>query len=76
MQHGQTAPAPVPAMANPAGDAQDPTQWTWVEASIWTKRMLAALGNGVTGGTWYSLMDKDLSYDRWFCPTATAGAPT
>jgi len=58
MQHGQTAPAPVPAMANPAGDAQDPTQWTWVEASIWTKRMLAALGNGVTGGTWYSLMDK------------------
>jgi RNA-directed DNA polymerase len=45
-------------MANPAGDAQDPTQWTWVEVSIWTKRMLAALGNGVTGGQWYSLMDK------------------
>jgi RNA-directed DNA polymerase len=58
MQHNPTAPSRVPAMANPEGDPQDPTQWTWVEASIWTKRMLAALGNGVTGGTWDSLMDK------------------
>ena len=58
MQHKPMAPSRVPAMANPEGDTQDPTQWTWVEASIWTKRMLAALGNGVTGGTWYSLMDK------------------
>jgi RNA-directed DNA polymerase len=45
-------------MANPAGDTQAPMQWTWVEASIWTKRMLAALGDGVTGGTGYSLMDQ------------------
>src|SRR5499433_1399044 len=58
MQHNPTAPSRVPAMANPEGDTQDPTQWTWVEASIWTKRMLAALDNGVTGGRWYSLMDK------------------
>ena len=29
-----------------------------MEASIWTERMLAALDNGVTGGKWYSLMDK------------------
>jgi RNA-directed DNA polymerase len=29
-----------------------------VEASVWTKRMLAALGNGVKGGKWYSLSDK------------------
>ena len=28
------------------------------EATVWTKRMLAALGNGVKGGKWYSLMDK------------------
>ena len=28
------------------------------EASVWTERMLAALGNGVKGGKWYSLMDK------------------
>ncbi len=26
--------------------------WEWVEASVWTKRMLAALGNGVKGGKW------------------------
>ena len=31
---------------------------TWVEASVWTDGMLAALVNGVKGGKWYSLMDK------------------
>lgn len=39
-------------------DAHDPRQWQWVEASVWTERMLAALGNGVKGGKWFSLMDK------------------
>jgi len=53
-----TAPSPVPAMAKPEGDTQAPQQWTWVETSIWTQRMLAALDNGVRGGRWYSLMDK------------------
>jgi len=32
--------------------------WSWVEASVWTERMLAALGNGVKGGKWHSLIDK------------------
>jgi RNA-directed DNA polymerase len=32
--------------------------WSWVEASIWTPRMLAALENGVKGGKWFSLIDK------------------
>jgi RNA-directed DNA polymerase len=32
--------------------------WSWVEASVWTERMLAALDNGVQGGKWYSLIDK------------------
>jgi len=32
--------------------------WSWVEASIWTERMLAALENGVKGGKWFSLIDK------------------
>ena len=31
---------------------------SWVEASIWTERMLSALGNGVKTGTWCSLIDK------------------
>ena len=30
----------------------------WAEASIWTDRMVSALGNGVTGGKWFSLIDK------------------
>lgn len=33
-------------------------RWDWVEASVWTDRMLAALGNGVKGGKWFSLIDK------------------
>jgi RNA-directed DNA polymerase len=41
--------------------AETPTSsgnWVWVEASVWTERMLSALGNGVKGGKWYSLIDK------------------
>jgi RNA-directed DNA polymerase len=33
-------------------------RWTWVEASVWNERMLAALENGVKGGKWFSLIDK------------------
>jgi RNA-directed DNA polymerase len=32
--------------------------WDWLDRDIWTERMLAALGNGVTGGKWFSLIDK------------------
>ena len=48
----------VPATAKQETEAHDPREWAWVEASIWTERMLAALGNGVRGGKWFSLMDK------------------
>jgi Reverse transcriptase (RNA-dependent DNA polymerase) len=34
------------------------SNWAWVEAEVWTERMLSALENGVTGGKWYSLIDK------------------
>src|SRR5450432_4400022 len=30
----------------------------WAEATIWTDRMVSALGNGVKGGKWFSLIDK------------------
>lgn len=33
-------------------------RWAWVEPSVWTPRMLAALETGVKGGTWFSLIDK------------------
>ena len=45
----------VPARAKRGAEARD---WSWVEASVWTERMVSALENGVKGGRWYSLMDK------------------
>ena len=30
-------------------DSSDPSSWYWVDRSIWTDRMLAALVNGVKG---------------------------
>lgn len=35
-----------------------PRAWGWVETTIWTERMLAALDNGVKGSKWFSLIDK------------------
>jgi len=32
--------------------------WSWVEVSVWSGRMLAALEDGVKGGKWFSLIDK------------------
>lgn len=51
----QTAPA-VPARATQGAEARK--DWSWVEVSVWTERMVSALENGVKGGRWYSLMDK------------------
>ena len=47
--------APLVQIAKQGAEARD---WPWVEGSVWTDRMLSALGNGVKGGVWYSLMDK------------------
>ena len=33
-------------------------RWAWVEPSVWSKRMLYALEEGVKGGKWFSLIDK------------------
>ncbi len=44
-----------------AGEAKRSAQadtLTWVEACVWTDRMVSALVDGVKGGRWYSLMDK------------------
>lgn len=54
----EAAVSTVLETAKQEADAQDPRQWGWVEASVWTERMLAALGDGVKGGKWFSLMDK------------------
>ena len=47
----------VPQTAKQGAEAHS-SGWEWVEASVWTERMLAALGNGMKGGKWYSLIDK------------------
>jgi len=46
----------VPAGAKQETEAHD--RWWWVEATVWTTRMVSALVNGVKGGKWFSLMDK------------------
>jgi RNA-directed DNA polymerase len=48
------------AKAMQGGDVAggQPRTWWWAEASIWTERMVSALGNGVKGGKWFSLVDK------------------
>ena len=48
----------VRVTARPESVPDDPREWSWVEASVWTDRMLSALGNGVRGGKWHSLIDK------------------
>lgn len=55
----EATPAGVPERARQAGEAEARQQrWDWVEPSVWTDRMLAALENGVRGGKWFSLIDK------------------
>jgi RNA-directed DNA polymerase len=64
---GQT-PVGVPQAANRAGEtpltAGGARDWSWVEPTVWTGRMLTALDasistqQGVKGGKWYSLNDK------------------
>jgi len=53
----QTPAAQVSERATQAADTPD-RDWSWVEASVWTERMVSALGNGVKGGKWFSLVDK------------------
>ena len=54
MSEQEPAPA-VPPGAKQGAEARD---WSWVEAGIWTERMMSALVNGVKGGRWFSLIDK------------------
>ena len=48
----------VPERLHEQGRPDRPREWSWVEASVWTQGMLAALEKGVEGGKWYSLIDK------------------
>lgn len=57
----QSEPTAVTAAGEPeaskqVGDIR--ARWAWVEASVWTNRMLATLEGGIEGGSWYALIDK------------------
>ena len=47
----------VPARAKQGAETHG-RDGSWVEASVWTERMLSALENGVKGDKWFSLVDK------------------
>ena len=78
MQRTEITDSIVRATARPETDSDDPRTWSWVEASVWTERMLAALGNGVRGGKWHSLIDKVYApqtlWAAWQRVAANAGA--
>jgi len=51
----QQPPEAVPPQgAKAAGEIR--ARWAWVEAEVWTERMLTALEQGVNGGKWHSLI--------------------
>jgi len=50
--------APTVSERTTQGARRGGRDWSWVEASVWNERMLAALENGVKGGKWFSLIDK------------------
>jgi RNA-directed DNA polymerase len=55
---GERQESPVSVEETRQGtDGTSRERW-WMEATIWTERMVSALGNGVKGGKWFSLIDK------------------
>ena len=63
MQEHRTS---VPAKASQVREV-DPTvraRWVWVEALVWTDRMLTALEQGVQGDVWFTLINRTLR--GWF----------
>ena len=71
-----TQPTTVPAGAKQDGDTYD--RWSWVEAAVWTPRMLTALETGIKGDKWFSLIDKVYApanlHQAWLKVRANAGA--
>jgi len=49
-------PTTVPERALQVGEIR--ARWAWVEAEVWTERMLATLETGIEGGKWFRLVDK------------------
>lgn len=79
----QEQPSTVPARAIQGGEPTPQqvrrARWAWVEASVWTDRMLAALEDGVKGEVWFSLIDKVYNrsnlWSAWAKSAANDGSP-
>jgi RNA-directed DNA polymerase len=56
----QNNPASVTEGSQQAGEALS-QKWSWVEATVWTERMLQALETGPKGNKWFRLWDKVVS---------------
>jgi RNA-directed DNA polymerase len=55
----QERPSPVAGRESaPQQDGDIRSRWPWVEASVWTTRMLKTLETGMEGGKWFRLIDK------------------
>jgi RNA-directed DNA polymerase len=55
----QETPPPVAgAEPEPPQGGEIRARWAWVEASVWTPRMLKALETGMGEGKWFRLIDK------------------
>ena len=54
----ETPLAVVGREPEPPQDGEIRARWAWVEASVWTTRMLRALETGREGGKWFRLIDK------------------
>ena len=52
----EQTPTTVPERAPQVGEIR--ARWAWVEAEVWTERMLATLETGIEGGKWFRLVDK------------------
>jgi len=57
-RQGQASSVPEAARQGADIQGRNLPDLSWVEAAIWTERMVSALRNGVKGGVWYSLIDK------------------
>ena len=53
-KHSESDASAVPKQAKQDAQAHG-QEGSWVEACVWSERMLAALDNGVKGGQWFSL---------------------
>ena len=52
------AELPIVEETSKQGREAESQKWSWVEAEVWTQRMLTTLETGVKGGRWFSLIDK------------------